>query len=115
MEADLARWYQIDYRDRWRRDENGKPRLTLRRLYVLLRHLPPDAALVRALGDGQAVWNLEHVILAHIWQAVARSKKPHPLLAKAHQLTKRLKSPERISQLEAARKRAEKRRARLKS
>lgn len=54
--------------------------LTLRRLRVLVLHLPPDSATVR-LDDPNPHWGPAEVLLAHVWQAAARSKKPHPMLA----------------------------------
>lgn len=107
MEADLQRFYGLDYRDRWRGD------LTLRRISVLLRHLPPDSAVARIELRNAPAWQLEHVLLADIWQAVARSRKPHPLLARARQQTDRHHRPnaERLADLAAARREAEARRA----
>ena len=43
MEADLARYYQIDYRDRYRTTPAGRPRLSTRRLLLLVDHLPPES------------------------------------------------------------------------
>lgn len=55
MEADLARYYQVDLGDRWR---PGR-RLTLRRLVVLVRHLPDDSATAFAINEGPP-WRTEH-------------------------------------------------------
>lgn len=48
MEADLA-FRGIDFRDFFR-PKGGSSRLTLRRLAVLVRALPPESATVKALG-----------------------------------------------------------------
>ncbi len=108
MEADLARHYSIDWRDRWRLDEHGRPRLTLRRLWVLLQHLPSESALGSIDRNGHPEWRLEHVLLAHVWQQTARSKKPHPMLTAAMKRNqRRVQDPARV---QAARRRAAERR-----
>jgi hypothetical protein len=71
--------YHVDYRDRWRFDESGRRRLTLRRLRVLLTYLTPDSATSIALGGSG--WRLEHYLAAHLFHATAG--KPHPMLPKA--------------------------------
>lgn len=85
MEADLARYYNIDIRDRWRRDDRGVRLLTLRRLRNLLVNLPPDAALMPHLTGGlHPMTRLEQMVddvrLAVL--AAAGAKKhdlvPHP-------------------------------------
>lgn len=79
MEADLARFYNVDYRDRWRIGEHGRPRLTLRRLNALVRHLPMDAALVRVENDGAQPWSrVEHLLdeLRRHLAALGGDKKP---------------------------------------
>lgn len=77
MEADLQRYYQIDYRDRWRGD------LTLRRLMVLITHLPAESSTALALNSGFRPLSRSEALLAEIWQAAARSKRRHPLLSVA--------------------------------
>lgn len=108
MEADLLRFYGVDYRDRWRRDEHGRPLLTLRRISVLVDNLPPESSLRMHLSKGEPVWRLEHVLLAHLWQVQARSKKPHPMLKRAMAKSRRGPSPRKLSD---ARRRAAARRA----
>lgn len=58
MEADLLRYYQVDLLDYYR------GRLSARRLRVLIRHLPREAALVRALHGDAADWGLAEQLLA---------------------------------------------------
>lgn len=109
MEADLQRFYGIDYRDRWR--DGG--RLTLRRLYVLLANLPPESALAALERDGKPDIRLEHVMLGDIWQATARSRKPHPLISDARRDARKKKAitPARRKKLADARRRAHARKA----
>lgn len=78
MEADLSRYHQLDYRDRWRFDELGRRRLTLRMISVRVRTLPAGSALRTALNDGRPEWGDTEYLLADVWQASAGSKKPHP-------------------------------------
>lgn len=104
MEADLLRFYGVDVRDRWHPDR--RRRLTLRRIHVLLRHLPHDAATVAAQRDHRPFFALEHVLLADVWQAAAQSKKPHPLLTEAQKQARRQKRQVDPKKLAAARARA---------
>lgn len=76
MEADLSRYHQIDYRDRWRFDEHGRRRLTLRMIWVRIIHLPPQSATQIHLNDGQIAWGWTEYLLADLWQLLVR--KPHP-------------------------------------
>lgn len=92
MEADLQRFYRIDYRDRWRGD------LTLRRIWVLIHHLPGDSASARALG-GPGL-DTTHVLLADVFAALVG--KPHPL----RNVTPAAPSPARVARLRDARRRA---------
>ena len=113
MEADLSRYHHIDYRDRWRFDDHGR-KLTLRMIFVRLRHLPPDAAVFRVMSDGRPVWDLQHILLADIWQAAAQSKKPHPLLEDERRDRKRnqaLPAERRKKLVDARRRRLDRRRA----
>ncbi|WP_213452896.1 hypothetical protein [Rhizomonospora bruguierae] len=54
MEADLSRHHQIDLCDRWRFDEHGRRRLTLRQIYVRLRDVPAHESAVAAVENGGA-------------------------------------------------------------
>ncbi len=115
MEADLARFYGVDVRDRWRRLPDGSRALTLRMIAVRLEHLPPESALAGKVRGGEPHWALEHVLLAHNWQAVTRSKQPHPMMARAARKAARRQvvTPEREGRLREARARARARRRRL--
>lgn len=77
MEADLARTYQVDLRDLYRPGRQ----LTLRRLWVLVRHLPTDSSVALVVGPRAAQWQLEHHLLDEIrigLAALAGEKKPKP-------------------------------------
>ena len=50
VESDLNRFWQLDYRDRWRFDDDGRRKLTLRQIYARVSHLPADSALAVAMG-----------------------------------------------------------------
>ena len=50
LEADLARYYQLDLADMWR------GRLSVRRVSVLVHHLPPGCA-VRSTGFDDYDWD----------------------------------------------------------
>lgn len=85
MEADLARFYGIDYRDRWHPDR--RHRLTLRRICVLVwRYPPPEGAVMRLANDNRAPWQLINhqlddvrlTILATTEGVKASALKPHP-------------------------------------
>lgn len=116
MEADLARYYQIDYRDRWRRDEHGRPRLTLRRLLVLIWRYPPvDGAVVRVTTGARPWTRAEHLLdelrVAVLRAAGAKKAKPHPDRRAA--VVRRGDSPDRRRERQAALARARKRRERI--
>lgn len=101
VEADLSRYHQIDYRDRWRFDADGHRRLTLRMILVRVRHLPSDAATTLALGGSG--WTQTNHLLADVFHATAG--KPHPGLPKAIKGS----DPKRDKALRAARARARER------
>jgi hypothetical protein len=116
VEADLQRFYGVDYRDRWHPDR--RYRLTLRRIYVLVAKYPPlDGNVARILNDGQTPWRLEHHLLDDIRiviEAVMTDKKHTPKPA-ANRPTgraaerRRRDSPERRRKLTDARRRARER------
>lgn len=82
---------------------------------VRVRYLPAESATATILRDGREAWSLEHVLLAHVWQAAAQSKKPHPALADeiTASRSRRTTSPGRARKLADARRRAADRKARL--
>lgn len=109
MEADLQRFYGIDYRDRWRGS------LPLRRIWVLIKHLPRESAIADLQRDGQLDWSIEAHLLDDIRITLADGKsKPHPQRPKPSP-KKRDESPERRRKFADARRRARARRTRLAS
>jgi hypothetical protein len=69
----LLRFYRIDLLDFYRGTLSG------RRVDVLIRQLPAESALVRALNGGRPQWtNTDHLI-ADLWTLWA--KKDHPTRA----------------------------------
>jgi len=100
VESDLSRYHHIDYRDRWRFDA-GVRRLTLRRLFVLVRHLPTDSAT--SIAAGGPGWLLGDYLLAHVYQATAG--EAHPSLPKASAVS----DPLRDKRIRQARMRAHER------
>jgi hypothetical protein len=113
VEADLQRFYAVDYRDRWRRGSG----LTLRRISVLVDHLPEDSALHLRLNEGEPVPSLTDVLLADIWQAVTRSKRPHKVIRNLQTRSRSLRvaAPDRQRAIARARRRAARRRALIES
>lgn len=88
VEADLLRFYRLDLA------EVGTVRLSWRRLGVLIRQLPREAATVQAVAGADARWgDVEHllagifdVLNVHNWQYAAahapkgkKPKRPKPL------------------------------------
>lgn len=90
VEADLSRWHGIRYSDRWRRDEYGQRRLTLREIWVRIQHLPDNAALTIYANRHEPRWSRTDILLADVFQALAGQVHPS-----------RPKSPEEIRKDEA--------------
>jgi hypothetical protein len=65
IEADLLRYYGVDLLDYHR------GRLTARRLRVLLRHLPREAALPSELHGDDTLWGLPEHLLATVADQLA--------------------------------------------
>lgn len=115
VEADIQRFYGVDYRDRWRFDGNGRRRLTLRRLWVLVTYLPPESAIVAAARDGAPHWSVEAHLLDDLRIVLTGSKEkpasPHPMRPKPR--SDRANPARRAKQLAAARDRLRERRRRI--
>lgn len=108
VEADLQiRCNGIDYRDRWRFDADGNRKLTIRRIGVLLRNLPPDSATHIALGGSG--WTLDNYLVASLWTAITGA--PHPALPKVE----KVEDPIRLKRIEQSRARMEERKLKLAS
>lgn len=110
MEADLQRFYGIDYRDRWRPGSG----LTLRRIGALLRSLPPESALHRIARNEEPHWSVEAHLLDDLRMWLTTSKKspakPHPRRPSGGP---RPADPERLRLLAAGRARARRRREQI--
>lgn len=68
LEADLQREYGVDLTDLYRGT------LTLRRLHVLIDHLPPECATAREVGDvddALTIWSVERLLLGRIVDELA--------------------------------------------
>lgn len=122
MEADLQRFYGIDYRDRWLRSGRIVPDttrvrgdLTLRRVWVLVRHLPDDSAVADIHRGHKPRWSLEaHLLddLRMVWTGTEKKPAtPHPQRPKPD--TTRKDSPERRRKIADARRRQKERRERF--
>lgn len=83
IEADLRRFHRVDLRDLWR-PGGGPSQLTLRLLYVLIRHLPADSSLAIDDSGGRLPWSITDHLIADLWEQRAnagRGRKPrvrHP-------------------------------------
>lgn len=76
MEADLQIHCGVNYLDRWRTDGH---RLTLRRIAVLLRGLPPESAVATWERKGRPHWTIGDHLADNIRMALGGKKaKPHP-------------------------------------
>lgn len=100
VEADLSRFYGLDYRDRWRRDEHGRRRLTVRMILVRVRHLPPDSAVAVALG--QPGWTVADYLIADLFHATGGKRHP----SRPTGSTAQIADPVRERKLRSARARA---------
>lgn len=84
VEADLLRFYQVDYLDRWRFDGEGRRLLTLRRIWVLIKALPEESRLAQMVhGPIVTRWDVADHLLDDLRMTVERLggvKKPqrHP-------------------------------------
>lgn len=110
MEADLQRFYGIDLRDLWRGD------LTLRRVAVLLRHVPREAAIVDAIGQQWVTWTLADHLLDDIrrqLRVLGGDTEPKPYPGRFPLAGERPRTAEQNRRIAAARRRAIERRARI--
>ncbi|WP_336793022.1 hypothetical protein [Gordonia malaquae] len=83
--------------DLWRRDEDGRRRLTLRQLHVYTVNLTPRSGMATAENGGQRVWDVADYLLADLWEQTAnrgrkrgRQMKRHP----ARPVAKKVKTAE---------------------
>lgn len=71
--------------------------MSLRRVGVLVKHLPLDSALVRALSGGEAPMNRLENLVADVWALWA--KKDHPKRAKLEAAAKLRAKEARVIEL----------------
>ncbi|MBF6289320.1 hypothetical protein [Nocardia cyriacigeorgica] len=107
VEADLARHFGIRYTDRWRFDEQGQRRLTLREIWVRLRQLPDDSAIVIANNGGRRRWSDAEFLLADVFHAL--NGRMHPMRPKPKAATSK-QEPSRRAALRKRRIRQERER-----
>lgn len=100
VEADLQRFYGVNFCDYY----TGK--LSLRRLSVLLHHLPIDAATVRKATKLDPGWDTKAFLLADIFAAV--TGKEHPARPSAEKQQKHDRAARLRRALEEQRKRVAK-------
>lgn len=74
VEADLQRFHQTDYRDRFR-PAGGASQLTVRRLLVLVESLPAEAAFHAARED-RAAASLTANAVMDVWESLTGKKHP---------------------------------------
>ncbi|MBB1034652.1 hypothetical protein G6031_09650, partial [Dietzia sp. CQ4] len=67
----------MDYLDRYRRDFRGRPMLSLRRLLLLVDHLPQESAFASALAERHPISGEQAATYA-VWSAL--TGKQHPYL-----------------------------------
>ena len=73
-----------DYGDRWRLDTDGRRRLTLRRIHVLLSHADPDCPLGIAQNGGKRPLSGTEIVLMDLYEAITRTRHPsRPMTAEA--------------------------------
>lgn len=73
--------------------------LSARRLGVLVRQLPIESALVRALGDGRQPWTLTDHLIADLWDLWAN--KDHPVRAAMEKKARHAARLVRLAELSA--------------
>lgn len=71
LEADLKRFFGVDYRQPV---ADGGP--TLRQVWIYVRRLPAESALLAARNGGEAPWPREAIIAAQQWELWTRKRYP---------------------------------------
>lgn len=89
MEADFARFYPgVDYLDRYRKTETGQPRLSIRKLLLLVDYLPPESAFSSALHERHPM-SREQSALYDLYAAFTGKQHPYPDALKQERKAKR--------------------------
>lgn len=76
IESDLHRFWGIDYRDRWRFDENGCRRLTLRQVFARLSNPPRESRLAIALNGGKELQSDTALAVMDLQEAFTGRRHP---------------------------------------
>lgn len=84
LESDLNRFWQLDYRDRWRFDDDGRRRLTLRQIYARVSNLPAGSALAIALGRRAP----DELLLMDLFEGMTGRKHPARPISPAEAATR---------------------------
>lgn len=77
VESDLKRFWDDDYRDRWR-FQAGRRRLTLRQIHTRLSNLPTDSALAIAMNDGHLHYTNTDLLLMDLFEQGIGTGRRHP-------------------------------------
>lgn len=101
VEADLSRYHQIRYTDRWRVDEQGRQLLTLREIWVRLQELPGTSRIVRHYNGGRPRWGDQEYLLADVAGILAG--KPHPARPKPKSIASDPQEQSRLDKIRAKR------------
>lgn len=83
VESDLDRFWDIDYRDRWRFDGNQHRRLTLRRIFVRFDNLPHDSAVAVALNGGSQPLSDSAKAVMDLYEGLLKVRHPSRPMTKA--------------------------------
>lgn len=97
VEADLQRFYGVALADYWR---GG---LSIRRLSVLIHHLPPESACARQLSRASTGWDVHAFLLSDLYHAFTGN--PHPARPKPEAASKSSRYATLRKALEAQRER----------
>lgn len=84
------RFYRVDLRDLFRPGGGGS-RLTLRLLWVYIRHLPADSALAISENGGTQPWTMADHLAADTWLAIVQSNSAKGKAPKDHPARERAK------------------------
>lgn len=93
IEADLMRFYGVDYRQP---PERGGP--TLRQVWVYLRRLPVESALTVSRNKGRLPWTRTDIAVARLWEMW--TQKPYPGRPYAHEEIEAFMEKERVEAAE---------------
>lgn len=82
IESDLDRFWGIDYRDRFRFDDDGRRRLTLRQIYARLVEPPRESRLSIAANNGKEPVSGTAIAVMDLWEVWTRKRHPSRPMSK---------------------------------